>query len=290
MNSMTGFGSGRAESAELGSITIEIRSVNNRFLDLVMRMPPELSSFEPKARGLMQKRFTRGKVYINTRFEPIPGATERYELNAPLLAQLEKFCQDRGHAPNPETLLGIPGVVNIKSDESRLEELGQLYEKALKSAMNAFEKERQREGSQLRECLTEIFHAMGIHVEEIAGTRQQVVEKYSERLHERLEELLGPKGAALDPGRLEQEVAIFADKADINEEIQRLTAHLTRMEDLLKPDNRSAKGRALDFLNQEILRETNTIGSKARDLSITGHVLELKNLVENMKEQIANVE
>ena len=120
--------------------------------------------------------------------------------------------------------------------------------------------------------------------------RQGLAAKYRDKLQERIAELLGPKGAALDAGRLEQEVALFADKADIEEEIIRLRAHLSRLNDILSDESDEGKGRALEFLNQEILREVNTIGSKSRDLDIITQVLELKNLAESMKEQTANIE
>lgn len=290
MNSMTGFGSGQAESPELGSIRMEMRSVNNRFLDVVVRLPQELSSLEALVRSRIQKRLSRGKVYLNIRFDPVPGATERYELNEPFLDRLEEFCRARGSEPRIETLLGIDGVVNVNVDESRLEELEALVAKALDGALSGMERERQREGDLLRNALRDIHSEMVARLGNVETARGQVVEKYQVRLKERIEELMGPQASSLDPGRIEQEVAIFADKADISEEVTRLDGHLGRLAEFLKPESKEAKGRALDFLAQEILREVNTIGSKARDLDMTHQVLELKNLVESLKEQIANVE
>jgi uncharacterized protein (TIGR00255 family) len=121
----------------------------------------------------------------------------------------------------------------------------------------------------------------------IEQARGQVVARYRQRLHERIEELLGPRSAALDPGRLEQEVALFADKADISEETVRLAAHLEQLGALI--NSPGPVGKQLEFLIQEIGRETNTIGSKCRDLDITRAVLDLKNLAENLKEQAANI-
>jgi uncharacterized protein (TIGR00255 family) len=290
MNSMTGFGTGAAEAKDLGALSVEIRSVNNRFLDVMVRLPQELTSFEPLARAMVQKRLSRGKVYVNIHFMPIPGATEQYIINEPLLQRLEDFCRSRGQQPDVQALLRIEGAVIAQTDESRLEELGKTLEEALKRALDAMEKERQREGALLREALAVIHRDMADRVAAVNEARAAVTEKYRERLAERIEELLGPKAGTLDPGRLEQEVALFADKADIGEEVTRLGAHLERMAELLQPGSKDAKGRALDFLAQEILREVNTIGSKARDLDITRQVLELKNLVESLKEQIANLE
>ncbi len=290
MNSMTGFGNGQAEHESLGSLAIELRSVNSRFLDLAIRLPQELTTFEPLARSELQKRFARGKIYLSTRFDPIPGAAERYLLNEPLLKKLEEFCEERGATPSAESLLGIEGVIQIQPDESRQDELKKLFIDALEQAAEGLDAERGREGAALRQALLEIHEQMRERLDAVEESRGQVVDKFRERLHERLDELLGPKSASLDPGRLEQEVAIFADKADISEEIMRLGAHLDRLKEILNPENPEVKGRALDFLAQEILREINTIGSKARDLDITRQVLELKGLVESLKEQIANVE
>ena len=123
----------------------------------------------------------------------------------------------------------------------------------------------------------------------IESAKTSVVDKYRERLQARLEELLGPKGPSLDPGRLEQEVAVFADKADISEECSRLAAHLDALEELLGKDGEPV-GRALEFLIQEILRETNTVGSKCRDLEVARAILDLKQENESLREIIANVE
>lgn len=290
MKSMTGFGGGRAESQTIGTLAVELRSVNNRFLDLGIRLPQEMTSLEPEIRAEMQKHFARGKIYIDTRFHPIPGSTQRYELNQSLVEKLEQFCKDRGQQPTPSEFLSVPGVVVVTPDAGCQEELKDLLLRALSDAIKAMHVDREREGEVLRQALHQICKQMAQCLAQIEAARPLVVEKYRARLEERLEDLMGPKKGMLDPGRLEQEVALFADKADILEETTRLKAHLDRLEELLSPGNDEARGRPLDFLNQEILREINTIGSKARDIDITRQVLELKNLAENLKEQIANIE
>lgn len=288
MDSMTGFGQGRRES-ELGALSIEVRGVNHRFLDVSMRLPQEFASFEPWARGEIQKRFPRGKITLGIQFNSVPGLTQRYEVNEEFLARLREMCarEDSSHSPAMETLLTIPGVVVALPDESREKELRRLFEQTLREALDAFAAERAREGEVLARALAEIEESMRRALAIIGEARGQVVDKYRQRLHERLEELLGPRGASLDPGRLEQEVALFADKADIAEEVVRLEAHLDHLRELTSQSG--AIGRQLEFLNQEILRETNTIGSKCRDLEITRQVLDLKNLGENFREQIANI-
>lgn len=287
--SMTGYGSGRAESP-IGSVTVEIRSVNSRFLDLAARLPQEFSAFEPMARQELQKRFQRGKIYLNVQFTPIPGAGSHYELNGPLLELLENACKARGEKPYLHMLLSVPGTVLTLSTESQQEELGRLFKKALGQAMEGFAAERAREGEALRQALLGLRASMLARLAVISAGRGEVVQKFRDRLKERMTELMGPSGVTLDPGRVEQEVAFFADKADLSEEVTRLEAHLTHFGTLLEDRETPAKGRALDFLSQEILREVNTIGSKARDLEITRQVLDLKNLVESLKEQVANLE
>ncbi len=289
MNSMTGFGRGSATSP-LGSLTVELRSVNGRFLDVSLRLPQELTPLEPAARAELQRKLSRGKVLLAVHFEPVPGAGEHYLTNEALLGQLEDFCRSRGQEPDLSRLLLIPGVVMVQPDGERYEQLEQLFVKALDQAIEQLAADRAREGEQLRTTMMDLRGQMLDRRSELDGLRAAVVERYRQRLAERLEELLGPRNASLDPGRLEQEVAIFADKADVAEELARLDAHLQHLGDLLAPGNPEARGRQLDFLNQEILREINTIGSKGRDLETTRQVLALKSLAESLKEQIANVE
>lgn len=289
MNSMTGFGSGRAESP-LGAVTVELRSVNNRFLDVSARIPSELSAAEPSARAELQKRIHRGKVVLNARFDAIPGAAEHYDVNRPLLGMLEKFCRDRNESSSLAHLLTVPGIIVTHQDSAATEALQKLFATAFHAAMEGLKKDRRREGEALRAALRGIHERMTAALGIVDRGRQGLAAKYRDKLQERIAELLGPKGAALDAGRLEQEVALFADKADIEEEIIRLRAHLSRLNDILSDESDEGKGRALEFLNQEILREVNTIGSKSRDLDIITQVLELKNLAESMKEQTANIE
>lgn len=187
-----------------------------------------------------------------------------------------------------ENLFTIPGVVVGLPDETRADQLKELFVDAMKIAFESFSSERRKEGEKLAEAIDLIAHEMERSLDQIRGASEDIVEKYRQRLHERMEDLLGPRMASLDPGRLEQEVAIFTDKADINEEIVRLESHLGNLRGMIAKKGEPI-GRKIEFLAQEILRETNTIGSKCRDLDITREVLNLKNLCENLREQIANV-
>ena len=288
MKSMTGFGLGRVET-DYGVVAAELRSVNSRFLEVSTRLPGDFSQHDPAVRAEVQKSLSRGKVFVSVQFAPVPGVTQKYELNQPLLRLLEEYCALHGKAASPEVLLAVPNVVLMNQEAGDQEELRKALFTALADALKQLHAERQREGTALARALDDLRQQMLACLKVINDARGQVVGKYREKLQERLAEMLGPKGGALDPGRLEQEVALIADKADISEEVIRLAAHLDHLENLLHGRHEQV-GRQLDFLVQEIGREVNTIGSKCRDLEITRQVLELKNLAESVKEQIANVE
>jgi len=289
MRSMTGFGSGRVESPA-GTLVIELRSVNSRFLEIGFRLPGEWSAEEPLVRSELQKALQRGKVSFQLQFSPAPGAGQQAVINAPLLAQLEELVRSRGQEPSIQGLLTLPGVVELRQPEGQQEALRNQLREALKLAIASLVGEREREGRVLADCLRDLRQKMREHLDFIAEARHGVVEKYRDRLMQRIAELIGPKGVALDPGRLEQEVALFADKADLSEEVTRLAAHLDHLETLLDSKEQSGVGRQIEFLNQEILREINTISSKCRDLDIARRVLDLKNLAESLREQVANIE
>ncbi|MBI1289866.1 YicC family protein [bacterium] len=289
MKSMTGFGSGRSESAA-GTVTVELRSVNSRFLEIGLRLPGEWSAEEPLVRGDLQKALQRGKVAMQLQFTPAPGGGQQAVINETLLAQLESLVKSRGQEPSIQGLLTLPGVVELRQPEGQQEALRNQLREALRGAIQGLLAERGREGAVLADALRELRAKMREHLDFIEQARHAVVEKYRDKLFQRIEELVGPRGVTLDAGRLEQEVALFADKADLSEEVTRLAAHLDHLGTILDSKEDNGVGRQLEFLNQEILREINTIGSKCRDLDIARRVLDLKNLAESLREQVANIE
>ena len=291
MKSMTGLGSATRET-EFGRITVEIRSVNSRFLDSNFRMGPTFSRLETSFRTVLRNRLQRGKVDVTLRFDPaeelVPGA----RINRGLLRQLMIEMADvvgMDEKVRTESLLTVPGVVLTASESTIPEEVDKAVLEVLDQAVDGLVSERSREGESLRGILLEQHRQMAERTQQITGARSEVVEKYRERLHARIEEVLNSQGGTVDPGRLEQEVVFFADKADITEECDRLAAHLEQMKALIEKDEESV-GRSLEFLAQEILREVNTVGSKCRDLEIARAVLDLKQQVESCREQLANVE
>jgi uncharacterized protein (TIGR00255 family) len=287
---MTGFGNARRD-IPAGRLSVEMRSVNSRFLEVNVRFNQSLHSFEPEVRAGIRNRVRRGKVDVFVRFDPAEDRVAGARINLPLLKQLSAQLQQLNplHEVTPESLLPVPGIVLSEAEPEWKEEVAADLMGALNEALDALAADRRREGEGLRAAFTDTLAIMRQLASTIDQARGDVVSRYRDRLLVRIEELLGPKSAALDPGRLEQEVAVFADRADISEECQRLAAHLDAFGDLIAKDDESV-GRAMDFLCQEINREVNTLGSKCRDLDIARAVLELKQHVESLRENVANVE
>lgn len=291
MQSMTGFGAATRET-EFGRIGAEARSVNNRFLELGFRLGQTFIHLEVPLRSELRQKIARGKVDITLRFEPADTVVPDVRINAHLLKSLARQLDEAGLSGSgdfrTEAFLQVPGVLITGSDTGGNEKLDALVCEIVHEAVERLVEERAREGAALREACLGHHDRMRALLDQVERSRDEVVEKYRVRLHERIEELMNAQKAALDPGRLEQEVAIFADKADISEECARLSAHLDALRGLA--DESDAVGRRLDFLVQEILREVNTIGSKCRDLDLARCVLDLKKETESLREQIANVE
>lgn len=289
MLSMTGFGRGSAEGPA-GRMTVELRTLNHRFTELHMQMPPALSFLDGAARRRVNSAVQRGKVTCIVRFEAGEGAPSGLVVNEPLLDALAAHARRlRGGGDiAPESLFLAPGVLQPATDPAAEEEVVALFEAAFDAAAAALRVDRAREGTVLAEVLSAAEQRMRAGAVAIDAGRDLVVARYREKLNARVAELLDP-GTPLDPGRLEQEVLLFADKADISEECVRLASHLDELVSLISAED-GGIGRKLDFLAQEIGREVNTVGSKCRDLDSTRHVLALKAELESLREQIANIE
>ncbi len=296
--SMTGFG--RAEiTTERGRFIVEARSLNARFLEIGARMPSILAPLEMDLRARVKERLARGKVDLLVRWEPAAPLAPAPRVNlATLESLLRQVRQTRDRMDDVAELnlgdfLRLPGVVEDTAawtgDSEAMEAIGADLMATLERALDALIAARAREGRALAAALFEHLRALEAGMEEIQRARGEVTQKFRERLRQRIEELLSGTNTPLDPGRLEVEVAIFADRADIAEELDRLAAHLGAFRAKLKSGPFPA-GRALDFQTQELLREVNTIASKARDLEIAGQALAMKNVIESIREQVMNIE
>jgi len=293
--SMTGFGSAR-RTGPLGSFSIEIRAVNNRHLDLTFRGASDFRDWEAAARETLRRRVARGKVDVTVAWEPAPQVRPTLRVNRPLLDglihDLEQVAKESG--ASAWQLLGplaaIPNALQLAPPEIDARALAAELDAALSEALDRFQEARAREGAALAEDLLARAAALRRHVARIEETKDAAVERYRARLAELAASLSREARAALDPGRLEAEIALYADRCDISEELVRLRAHLDDLESKLRTGGDESLGKPLEFLVQELLRETNTIGSKARDTAAIQTVLEMKNEIEKIREQAQNIE
>jgi uncharacterized protein (TIGR00255 family) len=282
---MTGYAAVSAGSPR-GTLSLELRSVNARFLDLQFRIADEVRALEPLLRELIAARLTRGKV--DCRLSLAEGAGEvTPRLNASALAHL-KALADAAKKAFPEAaplrvadLLRWPGVIAGDADEDSLRAaVGELCRRALDELVAA----RAREGAKLAAGIVERVQTMQRRVEDVAPLVPQALAAYQAKITERLREAIG----SADDERIRTEVALFAAKADVEEELERLRAHLDEVQRTLRAGG--AVGKRLDFIAQELNREANTLASKAASQAISDCALELKLLVEQIREQVQNIE
>ncbi len=294
MRSMTGFGVGEARldaSGASGRLAIEIRGVNHRFLDLRVKGPSELPDVTSIVESLARERLVRGRFDITIRVEGAAlGAVSLDRDRARSVFKALSGLRDE-LAPNAEVPLALLGSVPDLFVPV-LEKHGDALAKALQTAFDlaraSLDEMRLREGQSLADDLTRRLVTIRKTSATVATRAPLVVETYRKRLQERAERLRAASDLDLDAGRLEQEVALYADRIDIAEELTRLEGHAVHFETLLQTEG--AVGRRLDFLLQEMAREANTIGSKSQDLTVAHAVVELKAEIERMREQVQNAE
>jgi uncharacterized protein (TIGR00255 family) len=284
--SMTGYAVA-ARELESAMLNVELRSVNHRYLDIQFRMPDELRVIEPALREALAARLNRGKIECRISYAPIPGR-KGLELEQELLQQLIALsARVRTAMPSARELsvsdvLRWPGMLG--SDALDVDALRSVCRELLDQVLEEFTVSRAREGEKLKAMLLERAAAIGTRITEVAPRMPQVIAGFQEKLASRLKEAL----ANADDDRIRQEVALFANKIDVDEELTRLATHITELRRILEQGG--AVGKRLDFLMQELNREANTLGSKAADITITQVSMELKLLIEQMREQIQNIE
>ncbi|WP_024301347.1 YicC/YloC family endoribonuclease [Pseudogulbenkiania sp. MAI-1] len=285
--SMTGFA---AISREFpgGMLNLELRAVNHRYLDVQMRLPEELRVIEAPLREMIGAKVTRGKLECRVGFNQLENETPTLEVNHELLQQLLAVSRAiKQSAPEVETLsvgelMRWPGV--MKSNELKPEVLQQLCLESLAAALSDFNASRQREGEKLKAVLLERVASIETIVAGLKPKLPQILAAYMEKLSNRLRDAL----ESVDEDRLKQEFALFAQKIDVDEELSRLSTHLSEVRRILKAGGQA--GKRLDFLMQELNREANTLGSKSVSTETTQASVELKVLIEQMREQIQNIE
>ena len=285
--SMTAFARTQQSLAE-GDIIWELRSVNNRFLELYLKMPEDFRVNESRFREMLQQRLKRGKIECFLRFNANVQQAETININLQQTKSLLSACHEvtnllhQTSEVNPIEVLHWPGVVQ----ESKMDMKPVLAaaEASLEKALDELLANREREGERMRDLIIQRCDAIQQIVNQTRERMPEIQARYHQRLRDRLDELK----VEVNNDRLEQELVHLAQKMDVDEELDRLDSHLQEMKDILNRDE--AVGRRLDFLMQELNREANTLGSKSADVSSTNASVELKVLIEQMREQIQNIE
>ena len=291
--SMTGFGESQKNQDGL-RVHVEIKTVNNRFFKLSLHISEGYCLLESPIDSLLRQSIKRGTVQLNVNVVK-EFSSDSISFNASAMdaywAALSAWAKKAGvGAIQPESLLTLPGVIeNANSNkESNLENDWLVIQSAISEAAEKLYVMRQREGDAMQRDLSANISEIRGYLEEIRTLAPNVPKNYASKLTERINAILEEQGVELDPKDIVREVAIFTDKCDISEEIVRLSCHLDQFDALLESSN--AEGRKLDFLTQEMNRETNTIGSKANDLDIARRVIDIKAVIEKIREMVQNVE
>lgn len=292
IKSMTSFGRAQSEENSILNFSIEMKSVNHRYLDINIRMPKAMISLEEKIRNMISKRLNRGKVDVFINYKNYGNSTAEPVLNINLAkAYFEclKEIQNELHTIDDITTTKIarfPDVITVVEKGENLDDILNEISPLINNALDLMEQMRIREGEKLKEdILIKIEHIYNIvlEIEKLADT---IPLNYKKKLEERLSELL--TDVEIDESRIALEVAILSDKSAVDEEITRLKSHLSQFKDTLELDE--AIGRKLDFIIQEMNREANTIASKSIDINMTNYVIEIKNTIEKIREQVQNIE
>lgn len=293
MNSMTGFG--RATQIVDGlQCIIEIKSVNSRFLDLNIRSPKQVNSVEHSIRKCIQKNIHRGKVDVFVTLQDVGDREKQFIINSSLKHQIQDLLVSEGFYREPQEV-PLSAVMAISNDWVQIQDsevtedvLQSLVTDTTTNALNALVSMRQSEGIHIQQDLLHRLSQMTNIIEDINSHKADAVIAYKENLRTKMMDYVEGLDITANEDRLLQEVAIMADKTDITEEIVRFRSHVVQLTNTLKMDE--PIGRKLDFIIQEMNREVNTIGSKAMDITLTDHVVQLKCELEKVREQVQNIE
>jgi len=290
---MTGFGNSTSESDAV-SISVELRAVNNRYLKLNMRLPDSLNRFESRIEKLVRSRIARGTVQLTIRAR-YPRNVSGYVIDGEVIQeyrrQLEVLAADGNNTQSPglTDLMGLPGVVTeTELLPEMIDSLWPTIEQAVSESLTQFEDFRQTEGNQMQDDLHRQCQLISDQVDEVSQLAPTVVAEYRTKLLDRITKAVGESGVTITESDVIREVAVYADRCDINEEITRLRCHLQQFDTFLNSDQ--SLGRKLEFLGQEMFREINTIGSKANNVAIAHGVVEMKAAIERVREVLQNVE
>ena len=290
IKSMTGYGRAKL-SKDDREYQIEIKSVNHRYLDISVRIPKQLSYLEETMKKEIAKKVKRGKIDVFVTFENNSLEGKEIKINTELakayIDELKKLAEKENILSDIQVteISKYPDVLNIQSSQDD-EKITKEVLETITIATDNLVQMRETEGNKISEDLLKRLNTINKKVEEIAKLSTGLIEEYVVKLEERIKEIL--KNQEIDKTRLAQEVVIYADKCSIEEEVTRLNSHISQFKNLLNSDE--AIGKKLDFIIQEMNRETNTIGSKANNLEITNGVIDINTEIENIREQVQKIE
>ena len=293
MKSMTGFGSGTATKDGI-TCTVEIKSVNARFLDLFIRSPKQINPFESIIRGLVQDWITRGKVEVSVSIQDAGERPKTFTINSVLRKQIQELLVQEEFYDDPKKvpLQAVNSISNewIQQQDTPIAEdvLSEIVQESTNQALDALITMRTVEGKHIEQDLLSRITTLENIIKSIDEKKAGAVDAYREHIKGKIQEYLVSLEASISEDRFLQEIALLADKTDITEEIVRFTSHVVQLKNTLVDEN--SIGRKVDFILQEMNREVNTIGSKAMDSSITEFVVQLKCELEKIREQVQNVE
>tara|TARA_R110002073_G_scaffold118918_1_gene258810 strand:- start:750207 stop:751079 length:873 start_codon:yes stop_codon:yes gene_type:complete len=290
---MTGFGD--ASNNDAGSVySVEVRSVNNKFLKTSIRIPDRFASLEPEIEQIVRATVARGSVTVTVNCtDTDEGAAQ--DINAPALRKYAQQVADAIGTPiesiSVADLVSLPGVLCPPSDEdTRLERARVAVSPLVKLALEHLVAMRTREGISLHDDLVGHLDFISERLDEIQVIAPRVIKDYESRLKARMESLISDAGVEIEQAEILREIAVYAEKTDIAEEIARLSEHLIHFKDLLADEGSRPLGRTMDFLSQELLREANTIASKSPDAKMSRLIVEIKGAIDRIKEQVQNAE
>ncbi len=291
LKSMTGYGRGEGESG-LGKVLVESRSVNHRYSDINIRLPKRLAIFENRIKEIIRSQVSRGRIDVSIKLDALGGEKLQLQVDSTLadqyfqaLLSLKDKFQLRGEI-TLELLAGAKDLISAKEEVGDIEPYWLEIVPILKRTLQEMDEMKCSEGNALAKDIQTRLERITQELKEIKAQLPSYVVAYRIRLQERLQSLLG--GIEVDPGRLQQEIALLAERTDITEEIVRAESHLSQFALLF--NEKESVGRKMDFLLQEIHREVNTVSAKANDAEISQKVVEIKSELEKIREQVQNIE
>lgn len=292
MRSMTGFGRGTA-TGDSFSVTVDLKTVNNRFLDVSIKLSSDMQALETIIKRTISDRLSRGRVDVNLQYDRT--AEISYDLNRPMisgfLSAMKEMQEEFGLAGEPDlnVVARLPNVVQPRKDEIGPDFTAGV-EQALAAALESLEKMRGKEGGMLKDELSGRLDEIERRLQPIIAESGSIGEEYQQRLTKRITDMLAKSDTQidLDQARMAQEIAFIADRSDISEEIARLTTHIEHFRQIMEEEKEV--GKRLDFLTQELNREANTITSKTNNMTVKENALQIKSEIEKIREQVQNVE